>query len=282
MGVRADERGQAIQVGAIVLFAFLILSFAGYQAVLVPQQNAEVEFRHSQVVGDDMVELRTAIVEAWATGSPRSATVHLGTTYPSRIMAVNPAPPGGTLRTGSGGTITVEVTGTPSDGPQSICGSTSVSSRNLTYRGHYNEYADAPTVVYENTVVFRRYEDGLIFGSGQTLVQNQTVNIIALSPAYQESGGSAASVTAEPGSMTSESVPVNQNQNLTITFPSSLNASVWDDRLLDQQDQVANVERSGNEIEITLAGPQPGGNPPGNPQVDYTVNCRQIGLDRAP
>lgn len=282
MGVRDDERGQAIQVGAIVLFAFLILSFAGYQAVLVPQQNAEVEFRHSQAVADDMVELRTAIVESWATGSPRSATVHLGTTYPARIMAVNPPAPGGTLSTGSAAPITVEVTGS-GGGSQEVCGSPSVSTRNLTYSANYNEYATAPRVEYENSVIVRRYEGGLIFGSGQTLIQNKTINIIALPTAYQESARVATSITAEPGTRTSDTVTVNQNQNLTITFPSALNRSVWENRLLDQQDQVASVDQTGNEIEVTLKGPQPGGgNPPGNPQVDYTLNCRQIGLDRAP
>ena len=37
-----DERGQAIQIGAVLLFGLLIISFASYQAFVVPNQNKQI------------------------------------------------------------------------------------------------------------------------------------------------------------------------------------------------------------------------------------------------
>ncbi|MDZ7746206.1 MAG: hypothetical protein U5K28_06720 [Halobacteriales archaeon] len=52
---RGDTRGQSVQVGVIILFAFAIIAFTSYQAVVVPQQNQQVEFDHNQEVQSDMV-----------------------------------------------------------------------------------------------------------------------------------------------------------------------------------------------------------------------------------
>ena len=43
-----DERGQPVQIGFILLFGILVLAFAGYQGYVVPNQNSQVEFQHSQ------------------------------------------------------------------------------------------------------------------------------------------------------------------------------------------------------------------------------------------
>jgi len=47
---RDNGRGQSIQIGAVLLFGALIIALAGYQAFVVPQENEQVEFRHSQTV----------------------------------------------------------------------------------------------------------------------------------------------------------------------------------------------------------------------------------------
>ena len=72
---RDDDRGQSIQIGAVLLFGALIVALAGYQAFVVPQQNERVEFAHSQTVQDDMQDLRNALVSATGEASTRSVSV---------------------------------------------------------------------------------------------------------------------------------------------------------------------------------------------------------------
>lgn len=278
MGLRGDQRGQAIQIGAILLFAFLVLAFAGYQAVLVPDQNAAVEAAHAQQVADDVVDLRSAVVTAWATGTTRSATVHLGTTYPPRIFAMNPSPPGGTLRTGTTGEITVEVTHPGRDPtPQPVCGSTAVTTGVLSYVPAYNEYRSPPTVSYENSVVYRRYDDAVLFDSGQLLVQNDTVNLVAVPTDFVASGRDARSVDLHPGARTNDSVNLTEPvERLDVTFPSELSAATWADLLADQPNLDA-VGKSGRNVTVSLRGP-----PDSSQNRTYTVVCRPVGLDRAP
>jgi hypothetical protein len=94
-----DDRGQSIQIGAVLLFGALVVALAGYQAFVVPQQNEAVEFSHSQTVQNDIQELRNALVSATGEASTRSVSVTLGTRYPDRAFAVNPGPASGSLRT---------------------------------------------------------------------------------------------------------------------------------------------------------------------------------------
>lgn len=275
-----DERGQAIQVGAILLFAFLVLAFAGYQAVLVPQQNAAVEATHAQQVGDDVVEFRSAVVDAWSTERPRAATVHLGTTYPPRLLGLNPAPPGGTLRTTTEGELTVVVEAqNPGQGRSSrdvtadACGSSPVVTRAVTYTPDYNEYRSAPTFVYENGVVYRQFDDAVLFDSGQLLVQGETVNLTPLVTAYSASGTEAQSVNVIPAENAPTTVTVGQNQELRVSFPSRLGETQWEQLLAGQVD-ANSVEKSSGRVTVSLTSDQGA--------TEYTVVCRPVGLDRAP
>jgi hypothetical protein len=103
-----------------------------------------------------MVELRNALLTAKSAGRVTFTEVTLGTRYPNRILAVNPPPAAGTLRTGEMRPITVTSDGTPSE----ICPSGgTIQSRTLRYTPNYNAYQGAPDVVYENTVLYLDFGD---------------------------------------------------------------------------------------------------------------------------
>lgn len=286
--VRGDERGQVVQIGAILLFAFLILAFSGYQAVLVPQQNAEVEAAHAQHVAADMVSFRSAVVDAWATERPRAATVRLGTDYPPRLVAVNPPPPSGTLRTATAGELTVVAGGT--DETRRVCGTAPITTHAVTYTADYNGLQRAPTVVYENTVAYRRFDGTVLFDSDQLLVRNETVNLMPVVTAYSGTGTGARSVGLSPASNAATTITLTSGEQLAVTFPSQLNATTWRDLLADQPN-VTSVDGSGDSITVTLEGPpaRSGGNSnsstPGtggdgsSGTQSYTVACRPIALD---
>ncbi|MFC6733256.1 hypothetical protein ACFQH3_03725 [Haladaptatus sp. GCM10025707] len=95
MRLWGDSRGQAIQIGAILLFATLIIALSLYQANVVPQNNKDVEFNHNLRVLDQLEDMRNAIVRTAATGTEQPVSITLGTQYDERVFAVNPGPPGG-------------------------------------------------------------------------------------------------------------------------------------------------------------------------------------------
>ena len=68
MELRDDDRAQAIQIGAVLLFGILVISFSTYQAFVVPNQNENVEFNHNQRVQGQLQEVRNAIVSMPGTG----------------------------------------------------------------------------------------------------------------------------------------------------------------------------------------------------------------------
>ena len=175
MTLRGDDRAVAVQIGAVILLGFIVVSLSLYQATVVPNENQQVEFQHNQRVQSDMLEVRNAILGTAATGSAAPATVELGTRYPARVVAVNPAPPSGTLSTSSLGQISVrnatadDADTTTEDYPETADfwnGTThNYTTKSLEYRPSYANYDNAPTTVYENGLVYNRFRGG---GDGHT------------------------------------------------------------------------------------------------------------------
>ena len=81
MGFWGDERGQPVQIGFILLFGILVLAFAGYQGHVVPDQNSEVEFQHSQDVTKDMQTFRVNLLNGAENGQRISSRHDGGRSY---------------------------------------------------------------------------------------------------------------------------------------------------------------------------------------------------------
>ena len=62
----ADERGVSEIVGAILVFALVILLLSIIQSQAVPSQNQEIEVQHSVVVQGDLVVLRHVALDVHA------------------------------------------------------------------------------------------------------------------------------------------------------------------------------------------------------------------------
>jgi len=99
MELLGDDRAQAVQVGAVLLFGILVILFAVWQTFVIPDQNEQVEFSHNQEVQSEMVELRGDIVSTADATTPTSASVELGTQFPARLLFINPSPAAGSLQT---------------------------------------------------------------------------------------------------------------------------------------------------------------------------------------
>jgi cytoskeletal protein CcmA (bactofilin family) len=267
-----DERGQPVVIGALLIFTILILAFAGYQAFAVPNQNAEVEFNHSQEVESEMVDVRVGIVRSAISGSDSSTSVKLGTRYPNRLLALNPPPVTGRLETTDPQPITVNH---QNDTRIDVCAPGEISgedaTRTFVYQAGYNEYRTESTVIYENTFAYSQFtDDGTVerLRSDQRLINNddQTIELIALEGEYSESGVERSSVDFIRGETREKSIP-----NPEITVPTRVeNSEFWENEVLNGEGTVTDFE-PGQSVTF-----EPNGN--GN----FDVRCTPVGVNDAP
>lgn len=256
------ERGVSTVIGATLLFGFLIVLLATYQAQVVPIQNEQAEFQHSQEVQADMLELRNAILEADADGRTTFAEVSLGTRYQSRILAVNPPPASGALRTGDPQPITIRnESGAPITG---VCpGGSQIESRILTYTPGYNEYDEYPTIVYENTVTYLNFSGRHVLLTDERLINGDTVNVNPVNTTFQQSGVRTVSVEPRPGLTNTREIT-----DGSVTFPTQLTEDEWEQLLAEDLDP-SNVTVSNGNLTIQTTG-------------DVEVTCGSIGLNEVP
>lgn len=262
MELGRDDRGVSTVVGTVILFGFLVVLLSVYQAQIVPAENKQVEFDHSIVVQNDMLELRNAILTSDAEGRTTFATVKLGTTYQPRLIAINPAPPSGALRTGEPRNITVTdengntVTGLcPTSNP--------IQTRILSYTPGYNEYTDHPTIVYENSVLYLNFSGEHILLTDEQLVKGDTVNINPLNTSFEKTGVARVPVEPIPGLSKKRDVP-----GATVTYPTQLSEQTWE-KLLSEDLPPSNVTVTNGELTIETGG-------------KLTVSCSPLGLNEAP
>lgn len=247
-----DDRGQSIQVGAILLFGILIILLATFQATVIPEQNAAIEFDHSRAAQSDMQDLRNGLLQA-SGGDAVPTRVNLGTTYPNRLFFINPPPAAGRLRTVGDENPTMNVvlangSGAVTVGSEyenarkywaSAGGAGVFNTSHIVYTPDYTQYDSPPTTVYENSLLYNRFSNGANRTlSGQQLVQGTTVNLVALRGNLQASGTGANTVdmTTISGATRTVTVRSEIGDPLNITITSALPASRWnDDDLLGAQ-----------------------------------------------
>lgn len=251
MDLAGDRRGQSIQIGAVLLFGVLIIAFSSYQAFVVPGQNQEVEFTHNQEVHSDMQDVRNAIVSAPDGGNSRSVSVQLGTQYPSRAIARNPGPASGSLRTvgttDESAALSIENAQASGETGDFWNDSQSYNTGTLRYTPQYNLYTQAPSTVYENTILYNEFRSGSITLANQTFIDGNDISLVVLNGSVSRSSSQSASLDIQPVSSSTQTVRLSDDGSgppLTITFVSTRSATYWD-FLVDSQSNVDDVTSSG-------------------------------------
>jgi len=246
-----DERAQSTLVGFILLFGILVIAFSSYQAVVVPNQNAEVEFNHNQDVQTDMQELRNSLVDVRSVerieegeyeivSEHRPVRVRLGTQYPARLIALNPPNPAGSLQTedpASGVTIeNAEVTNAdafvvePDRVEELVEGDfqAGVDTRFISYQPQYNEYRNAPETVFEHSLLYNNFQEDDLVVRDQRLINDRRLNILLFSGEVSRASGQT--VTLDPETIDGPTGPINITADsgpIEITVPTKT-PSVWE------------------------------------------------------
>ncbi|PSP40815.1 hypothetical protein BRC68_16530, partial [Halobacteriales archaeon QH_6_64_20] len=148
-----------MQVGVVVLVGVAIVALSLYQVTSVPQQNRQIEAGHSELVREQLQGVRKTILETAATGRSHSTVVTLGTDYPNRVVAVNPAPARGTFETvapGPTGRVSISNATARNDETADYWNGSerSFTTQGLAYFPDYNEFESAPTIVYGHSLLF--------------------------------------------------------------------------------------------------------------------------------
>ena len=242
--LRGDQRGVTVQIGAILLFGILILALAGYQTTAVPADNERVEFNHNQEVQQDVLDLRNAILRSGTAGGSQAVSVTLGTTYPSRVLFVNPPPPGGSLATTSPQSLVVRNVSATENETQdylnaSANGAYRLQTRGLTYRPGYNVYDSAPvTSVQTGTVVNEFPAGGDTAITGQTVVRDTDLYLLVVAGNLSAARSGALTVDPQPLSRSRDVTVVTDDGtgNVTLVVPTALSADRWQRLLGDEYD----------------------------------------------
>ena len=274
-----DRRGQSVVVGTVILFGFLIVALGVYQVQVIPTDNANVEFEHSQAVEDDFGDLRNDILRAGSTGSTGSTQIRLGTRYPGRTFFVNPPPVSGSLETEETGSIRVH-NATVADGAhQNVRDfwntNPSFETRSLRYDADYNEFDGAPELVYEHSVVAAEFDDAVLLRTGQTVVSEERISLTALTGSVSESGVEPQSVDPRAVSASDTTIPLEPfGGNITLQLPTAVgNESA--DALADRWTEAlpagatATPNATGEAINVTLA----------NGSDPYRLALSEVSLD---
>lgn len=255
MSFRDDRRAQSMQIGAVLLFGVLIVLLASYQAFVVPDQNREVEANHVETITGQMQDLRNAIVSVPSTHAGESITLTLGTTYPARVVAVNPDPPAGAIRTlgTEDGRVNLTVANAvaTTDEVDDVWNGTgrTYDTGSLVFQPGYNEYRNAPEVVYENTLLYHRFPSGNLTRAGQRLVDGRRLTLVTLDGSLDASSSESVAVDLDAVSASSRRISLTNatDENVTLSFGSRYDAGQWraeleaDGELADQGGNVVSV-----------------------------------------
>ena len=250
MTADAADRAASEVIGAVLVFSFLVVSFAVYQGVVVPEQNRSVEFEHNQQVQRSMQELRNAVRATAATGAEEAVSISLGADYPRRTLAINPGVSTGSLGTARLGSLVVEnVTATDPEVADYVGSGTTTlgpfASRAVVYRPVYSHYDGAPTTVVENTLAVNQFPGGVNLSiTDQSLVDGRRLDLVLVNGSLSAATGGAVTVDTEAVSVSRTTVTVtNDSGPLTLYVPTRLTADDWRALLADELDEPGTSDR---------------------------------------
>ena len=283
MAFREDDRGQAIQIGAVLLFAVLVIAFSLHQAFVVPNQNKTVEINHNAEVQSQLQELRNA-VHSVVGGTPGSGvSIGLGTAYPSRLVALNPPPPSGQLRTvgTTSAQVNVTIINATADGETGDVWNGSARRYNtggLLYVPNYNEYNAPPRTIYENSLLYNSFGEESLALTDQSLISGDRLSIVTLNGSFDRAGTHSTTVDPEGISTSERTIAIEGDGGpITLNITTRLSPDRWRTLLSDEPNVVTADIRSAPD---TGAVPAPFRRVviPLRSGEDYTLRMTKVGV----
>jgi len=252
--VARDDRAVAEVIGAILIFAIVIVLLVVVQVTAVPAANQQVEFEHNQRVQGDMQGLQESLARTAATGVETVTTIEAGTGYPQRFFLFNPSSPQGTVETGTRGQYVVANARATGEVGDYLNGTAlAFDTRTLVYRPNYNEYRSAPRTVIDAGVLYNSNPNGRnVVAQRGTLVNGRRISLTAIQGEFSRTTSGSLTLNAVPISGPAQTVSVTSDGGpLSITVPTQLSVDDWQTLLADER------ESEGGYVTDVRAGPSP-------------------------
>lgn len=291
----SDRRGQSLQVGAVLLFGFLILAGTIFQAEAVPEENKQVEFDHSKEVAEDMVGLYTAVFDTVVDGQPKTASVTLGTDYNDRLFFVYPPPASGALQTTDGSQLQLHnVTAVEDPAVDDSFDNfwrnetRNYTTRAITYSPNYRELRGTADYRIEYGILAAQYPDLTrlrLADRHEPIIDGTEINLVMIDGELREISPDTVSVIPQrvTGSeLTGESTTVTvtnatNTSAVTLELPTGLGEANWNESnpgsVVYDEPNVDNVSVNGGVAEIQLNGSK---------NYELTLHKVDIGTDATP
>lgn len=232
-GGRTD-RGVSEVLGAILIFALLLILLVIIQTAAVPAMNQEIEFSHNQRVQGDMQSLGEQVDFTAARGAESSTTIEMGVRYPTRMFLLNPPPASGSLTTEATMISIENAEATDREIDDYWNGDVrNFDSRRLTYAPNYNEYAAAPDTVYEGWTLYNEHPNGEDITLDETSpVSDNRVRLVALDGTRGGTSVAPLTLTTEPLSVPEQTVTVTDDGSpITLRLQTAMSKETWDEIL---------------------------------------------------
>lgn len=288
MAFRDDDRAQSVQVGAILLFASLVIFASLYQATAIPSQNSQIEFDDYMTASSDMTKLRNAVLDTASSNAEHGVNVKAGTRYPARVFFVNPPPATGRVTTtaASNATLRNATASASGDLREFWAGGThNFTTRSIVFQPGYHEIDAAPvTTAYGFT--YRSYESPVKLAS-QSLVQGNRITLVTVAGGLSASGTSPT-ITTTPLSAHTQTITVKSTSTepLTLVVPTKLSAAQWENKVLSGQHDPSGdgTDEPSQYVQAVEPGPRNGTVKltfESGPNKTYELKLAKIGVSEA-
>ena len=227
----------------------------------MPDQNREIEIKHTAQVQEDLIEFHEVASAVAAGGDEQSVAVQSGTGYPSRLLFFNPPRVQGAVGTTGNQSVqirNVTASGEVDDYFADAGNDLELFTRRIEYSANYNEVQNDPTIRYEYGVLYSNYSDGTTIQNEGSIVDGNDINLIFTAGDYNRTSSTSQSLAVRPVSAPSRSVTVDNSgagNNITLVLPSELPESEWQE-LYGSSDSVVSISKppGSDTVEIELDG----------------------------
>lgn len=228
-----DDRGQSVQIGAILLFGILIIALSLFQTVVVPAENEGVEFNGYLEASEDLVSFRNDILTAGTQGGQQATSIKTGVRYPARAVLINPGPPAGSLTTRPPANVTIsgveaasgEAANVRDFWNTSARGARTYTTRSVVFEPAYNEIEVSPVEV-SGEGAYRLTGNGPVPLTSGTFVRGNRITLVTVEGNLSTTA-LTASAGASPASVATRSVTITGRDGaFTVTLPVPGNGTV--------------------------------------------------------
>ena len=241
-----DERGVSIIVGAVLILLILVTIYTQYQIFGIPNMMKEYESRHFADVQADLINLVSSAKKAIADKKTESATVKIGSTYPTIPFFQTPSGFTGSLTVYESSVKILNARPVEDD----VVIESTLTGKNIRYKPSYMFYDGGDAIIEYGVIAVGKREFYPLSGH---IINGNTIYIPFFDGNLSESSNVAESYTLYPVSGGGRGVLIRDNGNpIKLCLATSLPASFWNRTIVNSNAYAVDNDPDCNGVAIVL------------------------------